>query len=159
MSKEYQELKEDLLKIAALKDEVIRIDSDPDLTEEEKPADISTLLSDLASLREANDRVAKDLEALNDNELAAFIADKWQTIYMNSDFRVFIHGKENPADLPVSGKHAFVILGLQLENGEMSDELKARCDAAAAAAQAYPDSLIVCSGGATGENNPEGPGY
>ena len=43
MSKEYQELKEDLLKIAALTDEVIRIDSDPDLTEEEKYAKLALL--------------------------------------------------------------------------------------------------------------------
>ena len=124
--------------------------------EEEKPADITALLFDFASLREASDRVAEDLEALKDNELAAFIADKWQTIYMNSGLRLFIHGKDDPADLPVSGKHAFVILGFELENGEMSDELKARCDAAAAAAEAFPDSILICSGGATGENNPEG---
>ncbi len=48
------------------------------------------------------------------------------------------------------------MLGLELENGEMQDELKARCEAAAAAAKAFPDSILVCSGGATGENNPEG---
>ena len=133
-------------------------DTPPDTEnkEEEKPVNISTLLFDLASLREADDRIAEDLDALKNNELAAFIADKWQTIYMNPDFRLFIHGKDNPAGLPVSGKHAFVILGFELDNGEMSDELKARCGAAAAAVAAFPDSILICSGGATGENNPEG---
>ncbi len=124
--------------------------------EEERPTDISTLIFDLASLREADDQITEDMEALKDNELAVFVAEKWQTIYMNPDYRLYIHGKDDPADLPVSGKHAFVIPGFELENGEMRDELKARCDAAAAAAAAFPDSILICSGGATGENNPEG---
>ena len=49
-----------------------------------------------------------------------------------------------------------MVLGFELENGEMQDELKARCEAAAKAAKAFPGSILVCSGGATGENNPEG---
>lgn len=56
--------------------------------------------------------------------------------------------------LPVAGKHAFVVLGYQLKDGEMEDELKSRCDAAAAAALQFPDSILICSGGATGDNNP-----
>ena len=43
MSEEYKQLKDDLLKIAALKDEVIRIDSDPDLTEDEKYAKLAEI--------------------------------------------------------------------------------------------------------------------
>ena len=124
--------------------------------EEETPVDFGTLVSDLGSLLEANNRVSNDLEMLQDNELAAFISERWQNTYMSPDYRVYLHGKDNPADLPVCGKHAFVILGFELENGEMCDELKARCDAAAAAAAAFPDSILICSGGATGENNPEG---
>ena len=131
-------------------------DTEDEDEKEDEPVNISKLLFDLASLREADDRVAEDLDALKDSELASFVADKWQAIYMNPDFRLFIHGKDNPADLPVSGKHAFVILGFELDNGEMSDELKARCGAAAAAAAAFPGSALICSGGATGENNPEG---
>ena len=123
---------------------------------EETPVDFNTLVSDLASLLEANNRVTNDLEMLKDNKLAAFVTERWQNTYMNPDYRVYLHGKDNPADLPVHGRHAFVILGFELENGEMRDELKARCDAAAAAAAAFPDSILVCSGGATGENNPEG---
>ena len=36
----------------------------------------------------------------------------------------------------------------------MLPELVGRCKAAATAAKAYPDALIVCTGGATGTNNP-----
>ena len=50
---------------------------------------------------------------------------------------------------------AIVVLGYELENGEMTDELKGRCEAAAAAARSFPSAILVCSGGATGENNPE----
>ena len=49
-----------------------------------------------------------------------------------------------------------MVLGYELENGGMRDELKARCEAAATAAKAFPDSILVCSGGATGDSNPEG---
>ena len=124
--------------------------------EEERMADISTLLTDLAARQEAENLVAADMQALEENELADFIARKWNEVYANADYRLYIDGKDDPAALPVSGKHAFAVLGLELENGEMRDELKARCEAAAAAAEAFPDSILVCSGGATGENNPEG---
>ncbi len=124
--------------------------------EEEQTVDISALLSALASEQEARDQVTADMKALEDNEWAAFIAEKWNGIYFNPDYRLYIDGKDDPKDLPVSGKHAFVVLGFELENGGMRDELKARCEAAAAAAAAFPGSVLVCSGGATGENNPEG---
>ena len=124
--------------------------------EEEQMVDISSLLTALAAEQEARDLVAADMKALKGNEMAVFIAEKWNGIYFNPDYRLYIDGKDDPAALPVSGKHAFVVLGFELENGEMQDELKARCDAAAAAARAFPGSLLVCSGGATGENNPDG---
>ena len=38
----------------------------------------------------------------------------------------------------------------------MTAELAGRCDAAAAVARSFPGAIVVCSGGATGENNPEG---
>ncbi len=123
---------------------------------EEQTVDISSLLTALAAEQEARDQVAASLKALEDNELAVFIAEKWNEIYFNPDYRLYIDGKDNPETLPVSGKHAFVVLGFELENGEMRDELKARCEAAATAAKAFPGSLLVCSGGATGKNNPEG---
>ena len=40
-------------------------------------------------------------------------------------------------------------------DGEMQDELKGRCEAAAALARRYPEAIMVCSGGATGPNNPD----
>jgi vancomycin permeability regulator SanA len=49
-----------------------------------------------------------------------------------------------------------VVLGYQLEDGEMKPELNGRCDAAAAAARSFPDSILITTGGATGANNPEG---
>ena len=132
--------------------------SKPEQTEEEeaRTADLSALLSDLAAEQEAENRVAADMKALAENELAAFIFEKWNEIYFSPDYRLFINGKDDPEALPVSGKHAFVVLGFELENGAMQEELKARCDAAAAAAEAFPDSVLICSGGATGDNNPEG---
>ena len=45
--------------------------------EEEQMVDISALLSALASEQEARDLVAADMKALEDHELAAFIAEKW----------------------------------------------------------------------------------
>ena len=54
-----------------------------------------------------------------------------------------------------SGRHAFVVLGYELKDGQMQPELKGRCDAAAAAARSYPSTILVCSGGATGDNNPK----
>lgn len=124
--------------------------------DEERMVDITALLTDLASEQEVRNQVTADMKALEDNELAAFIVEKWNEIYFNPDYRLYIDGKDDPKALPISGKHAFVVLGFELENGEMLDELKARCETAATAAKTYPSSILVCSGGATGENNPEG---
>ena len=88
-------------------------------------------------------------------DLAFSIAEHWKKIYLDPEYRLLIWGKDDPSLIPVRGKHAFVVLGYQLQNGQMTDELKGRCDAAADAALAFPDSIIVCSGGATGSNNPD----
>ncbi len=90
-----------------------------------------------------------------EDEVMGPIAANWYGVYLDPDYRLYVYGADDPSVLPVSGKHAFVVLGYALEDGEMTEELKGRCDAAAAAALAFPDSLLVCSGGATGENNPE----
>lgn len=37
----------------------------------------------------------------------------------------------------------------------MTEDLIGRCGAAAATARAFPDSVLVCSGGAAGGSNPE----
>ena len=116
------------------------------------------LLSDMAEAWMTGagpEKTDADVKAIND-EVAAAVADHWKKVWLDPDYKLLMYGTDDPSALPVSGKHAFIVLGFQLQNGEMADELKGRCDAAAAAAKAFPDSIIVCSGGATGENNPEG---
>ena len=92
-----------------------------------------------------------------DDPLAQPVADQWRATWMNPDYRLYMYGRDDPAQLPVRGRHAFVVLGYALEaGGVMSLELAGRCKAAAEAAKAFPDSIIVCTGGATGYNNTEG---
>ena len=121
--------------------------------------DYSKLFDDLAAAADhptgqGMSRIDADVAGLND-ELARSIASEWVKTFISGEMPVYIHGKDDPSVLQITGKHAFVVLGFQLLDGGMTDELKARCDAAAAAAMAFPDSILVCSGGATGENNPE----
>ena len=92
--------------------------------------------------------------ALQD-ETAVSIAEEWKKVWLDPDYRLYITGEDDPAQLPVTGKHAFVVLGYELKDGGMTEELKGRCSAAAEAAGAFPGSVLVCSGGATGKNNPE----
>ena len=99
-------------------------------------------------------RIDQDVEALGD-ACARSIAEHWKKVYLNKDYQMFLYGRDDPSVLPITGSHAFVVLGYELENGEMTEELKGRCRAAAAAAKAFPDSVLVCSGGATGKHNPE----
>ena len=99
-------------------------------------------------------RIDGDAAGMNDPAALA-IAECWKEVWLDPDYRVLIHGEDDPAALPVSGKHAFVVLGYQLRDGEMEEELIWRCEAAAAAAKAFPDAILVCTGGATGRNNPE----
>ena len=126
----------------------------------EEPVTCYTLAADLAeSTRtpspEASARVRADLEILDD-PLARAVAAHWEATWLNPDYPLYIHGTDDPSLLPVTGRHAFVVLGFALRDGEMAEELVGRCKAAAAAAKAFPDSIIVCTGGATGANNPDG---
>ncbi|MBR0226816.1 MAG: YdcF family protein [Clostridia bacterium] len=113
-----------------------------------------TLLDDLMAAYDAKTRIAEDVKLLDD-DIARSVADHWKKVYLD-DYRLYLYGQDDPAKLPITGRHAFVVLGYELKNGQMTDELKGRCDAAAAAAKAFPDSILVCSGGATGGNNPHG---
>ncbi len=123
--------------------------------QKERKTDYSMLISHLSKARESMDQIEADLEAMKGDELAAFIAAKWQELFLDPDYRVYLNGKDAPSELQITGAHAFVVLGYELKNGEMTEELKERCHAAAAAWREFPDSILVCSGGATGENNPE----
>ncbi len=122
---------------------------------EKRTVDQEVFFNDLADAREAYGRIDEDVLEMDD-ELLAAIAEIWKEAYLVPDYEIMVNGTDDPAGLPITGKHAFVVLGYALENGEMTDELKDRCKAAAAAAKVFPESILVCSGGATGGNNPEG---
>ena len=88
------------------------------------------------------------------------LADTWREVYLNPDCRLFVCGRDDPAALAEYGvenspAQAIVILGYKLSGGRMQPELTGRCDAAAVLARACPEAILVCSGGATGRNNPE----
>ena len=123
--------------------------------EKERVIDYDTFFSDLGTVQNALSLIKEDVQVLDD-ELISYVVEKWRRICLDPDYRVLVNGTDDPAEISVSGKHAFVVLGFELKDGEMKDELKDRCEAAAAAARAFPDSILICSGGATGENNPEG---
>lgn len=120
-----------------------------------------TLLADLVEAYEnpSEDdltRIDAEVSALDD-EVAEAIAEHWKQVYLDESYELLLFGKDAPGtlDIPDPATHAFVILGYELQNGEMTEELKGRCNAAAAAAEAFPETILVCSGGATGRNNPE----
>ncbi len=119
-----------------------------------------TLLHDLVQAYESptgNDiaRIDADVDAIG-TDMARAVAEHWKKVYLDRDYPLYLYGRDDPALIGAGGSHAFVVLGYQLKDGEMTEELRGRCDAAAAAAAAFPDSAVVLSGGATGANNPEG---
>lgn len=97
-----------------------------------------------------------------DGALAEAIVGHWRRVYLDPDYPMYLYDGGQVADaladagIPDAPTHAFVVLGFELKDGEMTDELIGRCNAAAAAARAFPQAILVCSGGATGDNNPEG---
>lgn len=119
---------------------------------EDKPLNTRKVDSVLADIR----KVSED-----DYDVGRAIADHWQTHVLDASYRLYVwQGGERAEELEqggldLSGKHAFIVLGYRLENGEMTEELYGRCDAAAAAAASYPDAILITTGGATGSGNPE----
>jgi len=111
-------------------------------------------------------RIDAELDAIreasaSDYDIAQAIAGHWRDVYLDDDYPLFIYreGEERATSLEQtslrdSARHAFVVLGYELKNGEMQPELKGRCAAAAAAARSFPSAILICSGGATGDNNP-----
>lgn len=110
-------------------------------------------------------RIDAELEGIleanaSDYDIAQAIAGHWRDVYLDDDYPLFIYREGDKrataleqTSLRDSARHAFVVLGYELKNGEMQPELKGRCDAAAAAARSFPSAVLICSGGATGENN------
>ncbi len=129
------------------------------------------LLADLADAarnpsEERSAKIEEDLKAVEksgrkDAETAKALVSSWKEYYLDPDYVLNLYKGEEKAEglensgIPSSGKHAVVVLGYELMDGEMQDELKGRCEAAAALARRYPEAVLVCSGGATGDNNPE----
>ena len=133
---------------------------------------VSRLLNDLLKAHQsaaAEDarQIEEDLNAIRavdsrDYEIAKAIADHWRRVYLDPDYALCLHRGEERAEalrdfgIEDSPTHAFVVLGYELMDGEMQPELRSRCDAAAAAARAFPSTILVCAGGAKGPNNPLG---
>ena len=117
------------------------------------------LLADLVRAYETpsegdRERLRAEAEALDD-EVARSVVSHWEKVYLDPDYHLNLWGQDDPRLLSLSGRHAIVVLGYELNNGRMQGELMGRCQAAAAVARAFPESILVCSGGATGGNNPE----
>ena len=123
------------------------------VTAYEHPEDYDprTVNADVAAIR-AVDR--------KDGAMAKSIADHWKKVYLDPDYTLCLWqgGTEAPelkkSGIPDSARHAIVVLGYELKNGAMQPELERRCEAAAAMARTFPRTILVCTGGATGENNP-----
>jgi len=134
-------------------------------------ANFGTLFIDLLHANEKpsagdEEAIEASLEAIraideNDYALADAITDQWRKVYLDKSYPMYLYDGDTTAgalkqsSLSDSAAHAFVVLGYELKNGEMTDELKGRCEAAAAAARSYPSTILVCSGGPTGKNNPQ----
>lgn len=146
-------------------------EEDPLCISGEDAANFGKLLKDLVNMYESQEPgyaqiIEEDLAAIEavsrkDHSVAASIASQWQNTYMNRDYRQFIYdgsgdaGDLSSSGIPDSNGHAIVVLGYALDFGQMQEELRLRCDAAAALARSFPSSIIVCSGGATGSYNPD----
>ena len=111
-------------------------------------------------------KIAADLEKIrkiseSDFTIAAAIIDCWENVMVNENYPFIIYGggeyapELEDSGIAECGKHAFIVMGYALSRGRMQPELKGRCDAAAAAARSWPDSIVICTGGATGGHNPE----
>ena len=129
-----------------------------------------TLVKDLVRAYESPSEedektIGADLEKIRsvreeDYPVALALTDTWREVYLAPDYRLFLSGQDDPAILEQYGvvnspSQAIVILGFELSDGKMQPELVSRCDAAAELARAYPEAILVCSGSATGKNNPE----
>ena len=125
------------------------------------------LLTDALEDPAAADRTAADAmleqirqESEDDYDVGRAVTDHWFDTVLNRRYHMYYHrGDLTAPELKYSredfsARHAFVVRGDQLQNGEMQPELIGRCEAAAAAARSFPDAILVCTGGVTGHNNP-----
>lgn len=147
-------------------------DEQAGIVAEENAENFGSLLTHLAAACEEPSEdhdaaIEADLAAIEavgeeDYILARSISDNWRGVFLDPDYTLYLyHGDDAAPELadagiPNSAGHAIVVLGYELKDGQMQPELIGRCEAAAAAAKAFPETIVVCSGGATGKNNTEG---
>ena len=115
------------------------------------PGDEAAIEADLATIRAVSRR---------DFETAESIVSHWQRVFLDQDYQLILTPEDIKPVLADAGitdgtGHAIVVLGYELKDGEMQPELQGRCQAAATLAEMIPSTILVCSGGATGDNNPE----
>ncbi len=126
----------------------------------------AALLYDLLDARadpEAEARIDADLAAIRavseaDSAVAESIAAHWREVYLDAGYALFLYdGGQRATALEETGERieAIVVLGYALQDGEMTKELMGRCKAAAAVARSFPEAILVCTGGPTGQNNPK----
>ena len=139
--------------------------------DEDNAINLARLLIDLVYAYENPEsddspRIDADLDAIravsaSDYEIASAIAEHWRAVYLDPSYTLYLYsGGDRATELEAAGIAdgdigAIVVLGYELENGEMTRELMGRCDAAAAVARSFPSAILICSGGATGDNNPD----
>ena len=136
----------------------------------ENARNFGTLVMDLVRACESPSdgdaqKIEADLQTIRsvqeaDYTVALALTETWREVYLDPDYRLFLSGTDDPGALAAYGvvnepSQAIVILGFALSDGEMQPELIERCEAAAELAAAYPEAILVCSGGATGKNNPQ----
>ena len=91
---------------------------------------------------QAIDGALEKIRAVSEEDyaLASAITDQWRKTYLDPNYvaRLYRGGERatelEQSSLADSATHAFVVLGYELKNGEMADELKGRCAAASWAA-------------------------
>lgn len=127
----------------------------------EKNEDAETYVSQLVNYyRTHQDRAKTDINCLIYalNEVDPEQAQAWASImeywsYANSDMTIY--PGVLPDGLPKGNNLCIVVLGYGLAaDGTMRSELVGRLETALASINKYPNALIVCTGGATAENNP-----
>ena len=127
----------------------------------EKNEDAEAYVKQLVNYyRTHQDRAKTDINCLIYalNEVDSEQAQAWASImeywsYVNSDMTIY--PGVLPDGLPKGNNLCIVVLGYGLAaDGTMRKELVGRLETALESIKKYPNALIVCTGGATAENNP-----
>ena len=105
--------------------------------------------------REASAEIEAGLTRLKETDLRLGVL--WDKIlrywdFVNEELPGF--SSAVPTGLPEDDTHCIVVLGFQLHaDGSMAEELVGRCETALALAEAYPQALLVVTGGGTAYQN------